>query len=481
MRVILRTFLLLLGAIALFATSAHAQGEFLYLNRNFGGGPNAVNALSIAADGSLTEIAGSPFPTGGRGTRGGTRQGVVINGTFLFASNVCTSDVSAFTINPMTGSLALVSGSPFSTRGTFNCVADGISLAITPSGQFLMAGNTGDGTVSVFKVGPSGALTHVKGSPFQTVGEPLDMKVTPDNNFLVIASGIFGGIEVYKISSQGFLTAVSGSPFLRDGLRVPVTLDIRCDGKILVEGSFGFGKVIDALDISPIGELTPIAGSPVVMPITGAPGLGRFTFDEKFFFANTQDFAPVLVFSVAPGGLPTLVPGGGANLLMDYSLSVATNRSSNTAYFGIFSGNVILSAHIASNGVLTPAGEALPITTEAGGVPALAVFPAKVCGPTFDFCMQDDSNGNRLQVNLTTGAYQFTNCSGLTISGVASIAARGCNLTLQVNGPDRRLLVRIDTCARTGTASIQVLSQGASFTIVDRNTANNTCFCANGS
>jgi hypothetical protein len=95
----------------------------------------------------------------------------------------------------------------------------------------------------------------------------------------------------------------------------------------------------------------------------------------------------------------------------------------------------------------------------------------------FDLCLQDESNGNILQINLTTGEYQFTNCQGFTIGGTGAISIRGCLVTFQVNGPDRRILARIDTCLRTGTASVQYLPAGRNFSVLDRNISNNTCVC----
>ena len=38
-------------------------------------------------------------------------------------------------------------------------------------------------------------------------------------------------------------------------------------------------------------------------------------------------------------------------------------------------------------------------------------------GAAFDLCIQDESNGSYLQLNMTSGAYQFSNCSGVTLSG----------------------------------------------------------------
>lgn len=95
----------------------------------------------------------------------------------------------------------------------------------------------------------------------------------------------------------------------------------------------------------------------------------------------------------------------------------------------------------------------------------------------YDLCLQDETTGATLQVNSATGAYLSNSCSGLNLQGTAAITRRGCVITLQVNGPDRRLLARIDTCSHSGSASIQFLSSGQTSSILDRNTANNTCTC----
>jgi photosystem II stability/assembly factor-like uncharacterized protein len=106
-------------------------------------------------------------------------------------------------------------------------------------------------------------------------------------------------------------------------------------------------------------------------------------------------------------------------------------------------------------------------------------FVAKISDPPpFDMCLQDDGNGSILRINTATGDYQFVICGGLTFTGAGALARRGCLITLQVNGPDRRLQASIDTCRNSATASMQVLSQGRTFTILDRNTTNNTCVCA---
>ena len=106
---------------------------------------------------------------------------------------------------------------------------------------------------------------------------------------------------------------------------------------------------------------------------------------------------------------------------------------------------------------------------DAGSYEAVAIF---------DRCIQDDSNGAILRINTTTGAYQFTDCGGLTVSGTGTITRRGGVINLQHNATDRRVIATIDTSANRATATIQSLSLGRTFfSIIDRNTTNDTCAC----
>ncbi len=95
----------------------------------------------------------------------------------------------------------------------------------------------------------------------------------------------------------------------------------------------------------------------------------------------------------------------------------------------------------------------------------------------FNLCLQDESNGNILQINSTTGDYQFTNCSGVIFGGTGTLTRRGSAITLQHNTSDRRVMVSIDTNSNRATASLQMFSQGVAFRLTDRNILNNTCAC----
>jgi uncharacterized repeat protein (TIGR01451 family) len=95
----------------------------------------------------------------------------------------------------------------------------------------------------------------------------------------------------------------------------------------------------------------------------------------------------------------------------------------------------------------------------------------------FNLCLQDDSSRSILQINSITGDYLFTNCQGVTVGGRGSITVKGSIATLQDYGSDRRILARVDSSVMKGTATIQLFSPAITFTITDRNTADNTCSC----
>jgi hypothetical protein len=132
----------------------------------------------------------------------------------------------------------------------------------------------------------------------------------------------------------------------------------------------------------------------------------------------------------------------------------------------------------------TPEGTSFTVTMTATRTDNPTVFNSAtlnlvVQGKVFDTCIQDDSNGNKLQFNSPNGDYQFTRCgsNGFTLSGTGTVTIKGSVITLQHNASDRRVTAIIDNSVKRATASIQVFSLGTTFTIADRNTANNTCGC----
>jgi hypothetical protein len=81
--------------------------------------------------------------------------------------------VSGYTINPGTGALMAIAGSPFPAG------SEPISMAVDPSGKFAYVADRDWPKVSGYTINPrTGALTAIAGSPFRTgAGEPFSVAI----------------------------------------------------------------------------------------------------------------------------------------------------------------------------------------------------------------------------------------------------------------------------------------------------------------
>lgn len=153
------------------------------------------------------------FDTGGQGTGsgGGSSGGgaggnqIVQPSKFLYVSNTGENSVSGFTIDPQTGALDPVPGSPFETPGPAELAGDS-------TGNFLVVANQ-DNEVSVFRIDRNtGELTAVPGSPFPSVENPYRLVIY--KNSVYVGSRSSDQIVAYSLDpSTGALAASPGSPF----------------------------------------------------------------------------------------------------------------------------------------------------------------------------------------------------------------------------------------------------------------------------
>jgi hypothetical protein len=97
----------------------------------------------------------------------------------------------------------------------------------------------------------------------------------------------------------------------------------------------------------------------------------------------------------------------------------------------------------------------------------------QVVAPSFDTCLKDNSTGNLLQWNSTTGAYKFTRCSdGFMLTGTGKVGLSNGIRTLTDSQTDRRVSAGFSTSTLTGSATIYLqVAQGVwqTFRISDTN------------
>lgn len=189
-----------------------ATREYVYVNNFVYESPNYVSAFSINTDGTLIELAGSPYATGGNGA--GASSSFAINTIaiaptkrLLFASNVMDSTITVFSINNNDGTLTII-GSPVSSGGS---MGDGGTLVANDN--YLFVGNASTNNISVFSMSDSGELTPVTGSPFYIGGAADGMTLNLSGNILYVANPDNNTLITLNVASNGSLSPIAGSPF----------------------------------------------------------------------------------------------------------------------------------------------------------------------------------------------------------------------------------------------------------------------------
>ncbi len=147
------------GSVIAGAIVFTPDGKFLY---NSGGG---LHAFAIDPDsGNLTQVAGEPFTLDVGSDPWASNLAMDPQGEFVYVSRFLLTDhISGFAIDPDSGVLDEVPGSPVTSSAPY-------SIAIEPHGRFLYVGND-FGLTPVFSIDRAdGSLTETDDSPFQFGG-----------------------------------------------------------------------------------------------------------------------------------------------------------------------------------------------------------------------------------------------------------------------------------------------------------------------
>jgi 6-phosphogluconolactonase len=474
----------------LFHFDSHLSGtRKLYINDNLDSffAVNSVSAFSIAADGSLVEIAGSPFPTGGRATGIGpfAASMILVHGNRLYAFNAAGSTISVFSIHPTTGHLTLLTTPPVPI-GDNN--PNGVSLAITPDGRFLYFGGLDSHQIKIFALDQNGIPSPTMFNPING-GQLVGLEVSPNGKFLLAGDFSENLLQVFRIGSDGSLTLIPQLPLRLGGSGV-TDIKFNCAGTRFFVGQHHFRQTTtDVVNLDQDGMLSLIPGSPFIQTsgtFIGAGGqIVLLSPDNRFLFVSNQEIATVTVWNVLPDDSLSLVEGSSFPLQsLGVGAAMATDKDGKYLYATNSSSDshgVIAGFAVANNGVLTHlVNSPFHLERRGTGIRSLATYPARSCAAPFDLCIQDESSRDVLRINTTTGAYQITRCrDGFTMGGTGTLSKRGCTISFQDAKNDRRIMASVDTCQNKATASIQIFAQGSLVTLNDRNTANNSCNCPN--
>jgi 6-phosphogluconolactonase len=173
-------------------------------------GTSQIDSFRVRRDGRLDPAPGAPFAAQGAGPFGSEFRPT--NPAQLFVSNAHnvgpgTGTVSAFSVAG-DGTLNSIAGSPFPDDQTAPCWVE-----ITHDGQFLFTVNTASGTISSYSIAPDGTLTLLPGST--PAGGPTtaseDARLSPDGRNLYVIETAAGTIDEFSVSG-GDLTPFGSVP-----------------------------------------------------------------------------------------------------------------------------------------------------------------------------------------------------------------------------------------------------------------------------
>ena len=172
------------------------------------------------ATGRLVVLPGFSLPVAGQVNHGAfdaSGKFLLLTGNNVFGS---VGGLSVFSLDASTGSLTLVTGSPFQVG------VDPAGVAVDASGKYVYVPNIADATISAFTLNSaSGALTPVLGSPFPsggngTINGPLGIAADTAGKFIYVCNAS-NDVSAFSINnSSGVLSAIGGSPF-PDGGNAP--------------------------------------------------------------------------------------------------------------------------------------------------------------------------------------------------------------------------------------------------------------------
>lgn len=343
-----------------------------------GSGTASANVTNVAV--TCTTAAASNFTIGGTvsglsGTglvlqdNGGDNLPVSANGTFTFATAIAPGGAYAVSVTTQPSGPAQRC---IVTAGSGNAAANVTAVVVNclTTGQFAYTANNGDGTISGYKIDPtSGQLTVIAGSPVADGGaasKPAAVSLAPNGKFAFSATN--NGTQIYAFTidpATGVLTPTPHSPFnnpaFMQGHPYP---DIAVDptSHFLYLASLNDNLVVGFSIDQTTGDLSPIGTS---FPAgQGAGAIPAFSPNGQFLYVMNQTGNSVSGYSIdqtsgslTPIGTGTFPAGPNPTWISfrpdGLFAYVSNTNSGNAGSISVYS--------VDSTGALTPVGNPVPV------------------------------------------------------------------------------------------------------------------------
>jgi 6-phosphogluconolactonase len=296
-----------------------------------------ISAFAVnPASGALAPVTGSPFDD-----HAGL-YGVVAHpsGGFVYVTDYRNQRVDGFRVDPDSGALAALAGARVPLTA-------GKPLAITvdPQGRFLYVTTNDDNAILGFAVHPqTGALSALAPLALSSSRPGGNLAVDPSGRFLYAAFSS-EGIRAFAIqSTSGALAELADSPFARTAV-FGGAIAIHPDGGFL----YASGPALNGFRIAAdTGALTPLSGSPFATGVGSDPTAttlaieprGRYLYVSSTFMPGPlQDTVSAFSIDGATGHLTAVA--GSPFPAAPSPYSVAVDREGRFVYVGNDDSNLV--------------------------------------------------------------------------------------------------------------------------------------------
>ncbi len=260
------------------------------------GGSNTIAVFKIDIDGSLSEVTGSPFPSGGS-----TPSSLATSGDYLFVVNKsddplhpsnASPNYTTFAINN-NGKLTPVAGSTFETTqgaSPTQVLADNDNKYVFGCDFLSFMQDPPKGTLRSFSINNAGVLNPVAGAPYTIpgMGGALGLWQHPKADVLYVGFPLQGKLGIYNINDA---TGALSFQSTVDGGLATCWIRVTKDGQYLYtlnsgENTISIFNSSNPLSLVSLGKITLKKSGPLYAgPVPGS----MFTTSEDFHLAFSHD------------------------------------------------------------------------------------------------------------------------------------------------------------------------------------------------
>ena len=270
----------------------------IYLENDVAGADTFDSVSALAFDpgtGAVTQI-GQPVTMGvAPSGYGGCSTSIYAHAHTRHLFAAAGGKVAVYTIDPVTGGITPITGSPFDAGG-----ARSFAVMTNAAGNRLFVANYDGHNVGVFDVAADGTPTPVAGSPFTAPFAIDTLALSKDETFLYVNS--YGASYTgFSVASNGALTALAAQNTGGTGImRRPGT------DQLLIPSS---SNTLGVWSVAADGSVTPITGSPFALNGGGTTQTGAFTPDGGRVYFGPYGTGNIIGYSLAADGTPTALTG----------------------------------------------------------------------------------------------------------------------------------------------------------------------------